>query len=272
MLQRMNAGAAAAGRTSRVLGDGMRRLLFRFVMQQQQTARPPAQPAAAPAQPPQAAQPAKGPQPAPAAKTAQVAEAGKAPATQAAPPKGDAKGDLKWEIPRADQPTVTPLTKNLHGDPFRTLDPRVVRAVAVDSRRDARARAACGEGWLGPAASGGNGGRRRGRRPRARRPQARGGEAACRRCLCRARVVDKAPEATRRPRERRRGGTSAPKPASGAPGGRQGGVRARGSGRRRRGAISWASRPAPGATDLPRAAAERRRSRGSASRTWERAR
>ncbi|WP_437990605.1 RHS repeat domain-containing protein [Sorangium sp. So ce145] len=77
MLQRMNAGAAAAGRTSRGIGDGMRRLLFRFVMQQQ-AARPPAQPAAAPAQPPQAVQPAKGPQPAPAAKPAS--------SPQAAPP------------------------------------------------------------------------------------------------------------------------------------------------------------------------------------------
>ena len=79
MLQRMNAGsAAAAGRTSRGIGDGMRRLLFRAVMQQQQAARPPAQPAAAPAQPPQAAppaqatQPAKGPQPAATAKPPQA--------------------------------------------------------------------------------------------------------------------------------------------------------------------------------------------------------
>jgi hypothetical protein len=111
--------------------------------------------------------------------------------------------------------------------------PRVVRAVAVDSRRDARAKAACDEGWLDPAASGGNGGRRRGRHPRARRPQARRGEAACRRCLGRGRVIDEAPDATRRPRERRRGVTSAPKPASGAPGGRQSGVRARDIGRRR---------------------------------------
>ncbi|WP_437895320.1 RHS repeat-associated core domain-containing protein [Sorangium sp. So ce124] len=86
MLQRMNAGAAAAGRTSRGIGDGMRRLLFRFVMQQQ-TARPPAQPAAAPAQPPQAVQPAKGPQPAPAAKPPQGAEAAKTPVKQAAPSK-----------------------------------------------------------------------------------------------------------------------------------------------------------------------------------------
>ncbi|WP_437974390.1 SpvB/TcaC N-terminal domain-containing protein [Sorangium sp. So ce295] len=86
MLQRMNAGAAAAGRTSRGIGDGMRRLLFRFVMQQQQTARPPAQPAAAPAQPPQAAPPAKPAQPAPGAKPPQGAEAAKPP--QAAPKGG----------------------------------------------------------------------------------------------------------------------------------------------------------------------------------------
>ncbi|WP_438032864.1 SpvB/TcaC N-terminal domain-containing protein [Sorangium sp. So ce204] len=84
MLQRMNAGAAAAGRTSRGIGDGMRRLLFRFVMQQQQAARPAAQPAAAPAQPPQAAQPAKAAQPAPAAKPPQGAEAAKP--SQAVPP------------------------------------------------------------------------------------------------------------------------------------------------------------------------------------------
>jgi RHS repeat-associated protein len=87
MLQRMNAGAAAAGRTSRGIGDGMRRLLFRFVMQQQQAARPPAQPAAAPTQPPPAAQPAKGPQPAPAAKPPQGADAAKAPVKQTAPSK-----------------------------------------------------------------------------------------------------------------------------------------------------------------------------------------
>ncbi|WP_437544792.1 RHS repeat-associated core domain-containing protein [Sorangium sp. So ce367] len=85
MLQRMNAGsaAAAAGRTSRGIGDTMRRVLFRAVMQQQ-AARPPAQPAAAPAQPPQAAPPAKAAQPAPAAKPPQGAEA--ANPSQAVPP------------------------------------------------------------------------------------------------------------------------------------------------------------------------------------------
>ncbi|WP_437911070.1 polymorphic toxin type 8 domain-containing protein [Sorangium sp. So ce327] len=97
MLQRMNAGAAAAGRTSRGIGDGMRRLLFRFVMQQQ-AARPAAQPAATPAQPPQAAQPAKAAQPAPAAKPASSpqaappAQTGQAAAKQPASSTGTVKG------------------------------------------------------------------------------------------------------------------------------------------------------------------------------------
>ncbi|WP_438039231.1 RHS repeat domain-containing protein [Sorangium sp. So ce128] len=101
MLQRMNAGAAAAGRTSRGIGDGMRRLLFRFVMQQQQSARPAAQPAAAPAQAaqpaaapaqpagaPQAAKPSGQAQKAPSAKTDESGGKAVAPTAPASPTAG----------------------------------------------------------------------------------------------------------------------------------------------------------------------------------------
>ncbi|HTN89452.1 MAG TPA: RHS repeat-associated core domain-containing protein, partial [Sorangium sp.] len=101
MLQRMNAGSAAAatGGASRGIGNVMRRMLFRWTAQPQQGARPPVQPTVAPSQPPQVAQPAKPPQPAQAAKPPQPAQTGQAATKQPASSTGSAKGGPTRPLP-----------------------------------------------------------------------------------------------------------------------------------------------------------------------------